>query len=121
MVYGADVVSIAATTAGVSGTITVPSGAHLRNMTFACNPTAAAAEVVTIIELTWANSPTPLRFTPNMIGVLAGTAVTSGSVALMSDENCAIPLDVVVSNATVVTIKVTSTANLTVKLGLEWD
>ena len=121
MVYGADVVSIAATTAGVTGTITVPSGAHLRNITFACNPSAAAAEVVTIIELTWANSPTPLRFTPNMIGTMAGTAVTSGTVSIISDENCMIPLDVVVSNATVVTIKVTSTANLTVKLGLEWD
>jgi hypothetical protein len=121
MVYGADVVSIAATTAGVTGTITVPSGAHLRNITFACAPTAAVAEVITIIELTWANSPTPLRFTPNMIGVMAGTAVTSGTVSLISDENCAIPLDVVVTNATVVTIKVTSAANLTVKLGLEWD
>jgi len=121
MVYGADVVSIAATTAGVSGTITVPSGAHLRNITLACSPSAAAAEVVTVIELTWANSPTPLRFTPNMIGVAAGTAVTSGSVSILSDENGMIPLDVVVSNATVVTIKVMSTANLTVKLGLEWD
>lgn len=121
MVYGADVVSIAATTAGVTGTITVPSGAHLRNLTMAVAEVAAAADVVTIIELTWAQSPTPLRFTPNHIGIVKGTAVTSGSSCVVSDSNDFIPLDVIVANATLVTVKLTSTGNITVKIGLEWD
>jgi len=120
MTYGADVVSIAATTSGVTGTITVPSGAHLRSLSLAYVEAANAGDVPTIIELTWAQAPTPLRFTPNGWGAVVGTAATTGDVHMIADQ-VTIPLDVVVGNATTVTIKVTSTGNLTVKIGLEWD
>jgi hypothetical protein len=120
MPYGADVVSIAATSSGVSGTITVPSGAHLRSLSLAYVESANAGDVPTIIELSWAQSPSPLRFVPNGWGAVVGTPVTTGDVHMIGDQ-MTIPLDVVVNNATTVTIKVTSTGNLTVKVGLEWD
>lgn len=119
--YGADVVAIAATSAGVTGTITVPSGAHLRNMTVGYVATVNVPDTPIIIELTWANAPTPLRFTPNAWGQLTGTSVTGGQTTMIADENMMIPLDVTVKNAVAVTVKVTSSGNLAVKIGLEWD
>lgn len=125
MVYGSDTVSIAATTAGVTGTITVPAGVKLKQLSFAYAATTNLPEVITIIELTWANAPTPLRFTPNIWGFKMGTPAGSASVSLISDEEtnnpCHIPLDVIVKGSTTVTVKVTSTGNLTVKVGLEWE
>jgi hypothetical protein len=119
--YGADVVAIAATTSGVTGTISVPAGAHLRTLSWAFVETANTADVITIIELTWANAPTPLRFTPNAWACNVGTTVTGGQITMVADENLAIPLDVIVANATVITVKVTTTGNLAVKIGVEWD
>lgn len=119
--YGADVIGISATTAGVTGTITVPSGAHLRNLAFAYVGTANTPDTPTIIELTWANSPTPLKFTPNVWGQVTGTSVTGGQTSMVADEKMHIPLDVVVRNATVVTVKVTSSGSLAIRVGLEWD
>jgi hypothetical protein len=121
MAYGADVVAIAATTAGVTGTITVPLGAHLRNMSIGFVESANGIDVISIIELTWASSPTPLRFTPNMFSMTNGTPATGGNIIVVPDNNMLIPLDVTVQKANTVTIKVTSTGNLAVKIGLEWD
>ena len=121
MVYGANTVAIAATTGGVTGTITVAVGAHLRSLSLGFVETANTADVVTIIELTWASAPTPMRFTPNLWGVNVGTAVTGGQVTLVADEGTLIPLDVIVEKDNTVTVKVTSTGNLAVKVGLEWD
>lgn len=120
MVYGADTVSIAATTAGVTGTITVPSGAHLRNMTLAMTQVNTGT-IISTVELSWAQCPTPLRFIFNMWSAIIGTSVTGGQINLLSDEKMQLPLDVIVANATLVTIKVTSTANQTVYIGLEWE
>jgi hypothetical protein len=54
-----------------------------------------------------------------------GTPAGSAAISLISDEDtnnpCHIPLEVIVQNATTVTIKVTSTGNLAVKIGLEWE
>jgi len=125
MVYGADTVAIAATSAGVTGTITVPAGVTLKQLTFAYAATTVLPEVINIIELTWANAPTPLRFTPNIWSFKMGTPAGSAAISLISDEEqgnpCHIPLDVVVKAATTVTVKVTSTGNLAVKVGLEWN
>jgi hypothetical protein len=121
MTYGADVVAIAATTSGVTGTIKVPQGAHLRNLSLGFTESANGADVVTIIELTWTGSPTPLRFTPNQWAQAIGTPAAGGQVTLVADENCMIPLDVRVEKDNLVTIKVTSTGNLATKIGLEWD
>jgi hypothetical protein len=108
-----DTVSIAATTTGVTGTITVPKDAHLIGIDLAF--TGAAGAIPTIIQLTWPNSPSQMSFVPNIGAVFA----TSGC-GLATMNAVAIPLDVVVTNATVVTVKVTSTANVTVRVGLRW-
>jgi hypothetical protein len=125
MVYGADTVAIAATSSGVTGTITVPAGVKLKQLTFAYAATTNLPEIITIIELTWANAPTPLRFTPNMWSFKMGTPAASAAISLISDEEannpCHIPLDVIVKGATTVTVKVTSSGNLAVKVGLEWE
>ena len=121
MAYGADVVAIAATSAGVTGTIKVPQGAHLISLSLGFTEGANGADVVTIIELTWTSAPTPLRFTPNEWAQAVGTPAAGGQVTLVADDNCLIPLDVRVEKDNLVTIKVTSTGNLATKVGLEWD
>jgi hypothetical protein len=115
-----DVVSIAATTSGVTGTITTQYGAHLRKINLAWTQ-AATGDLPQIIELTWTGSPTPLRFVPNAISMVAGTPV-GGNANLMGDsDGLEIPLDVTMEKADVLTIKVTSSGNLTVKISVEWD
>jgi hypothetical protein len=115
-----DIVSIAATTSGVTGTIATQYGAHLRKLNLAWTQ-AATAELPTVIELTWTGSPTPLRFVPNAISMVAGTPV-GGNANLMGDsDGMQIPLDVVMAKADLLTVKVTSTGNLTVKVSVEWD
>jgi hypothetical protein len=118
---GADVVAIAATTAGVTGTIKVPMGCTLKQLTLGFTETTNVADVVTIIELSWVSSPTPLRFTPNMMAQAIGTPVTGGCCIMIPDINTYIPLHVKVEKDNTVTIKVTSTGNLATKIGLEWD
>ena len=108
-----DTVSIAATSAGVSGNISVPQGARLVGIDIA--HTAATAAIITKIALSWPNSPQPLNFVPNTVALFA---TPGGAVTLSAAIN--LPLDVSVAKATTVTITVTSSANLTVKIGLRW-
>lgn len=115
-----DVVSIAATISGVTGTITAQIGAKLRCVKLAWTQTGTS-DIPTVIELTWAGCPTPLRFVPNVISIIAGTAV-GGDAQLMSDmDGCFILLDVTMEKADVLTVKATSTGNLTVKISVEWE
>lgn len=115
-----DVLSIAATTAGVTGTITTQIGARLKLINIAFTQTVTA-DIPTIIELTWAGCPTPLRFVPNMMSIIAGTAV-GGQAGLLSDsDGVQIMLDVTMEKADLLTVKVTSTGNLTVKISMEWE
>lgn len=109
--YG-DVVSIAATTAGVTGTIIVTEGAHLRELVF-CEVDDDG--VLVEAELSWTSSPSPLKFVPNRAKQL--TATNGAGLAFGGN----MPLDVIVKNATTVTIKLTSLANMTVLVGLRWD
>jgi hypothetical protein len=118
MTKGGDVTSIAATTAGVSGTITVPAGCRLTGLNLSWVLTNDD-EIPQIVELTWTGSPSPLRFVPNAFSILAGTPAAGGGV--FPNADIAIPLDVVVQGATVVTVKITSSGNVTVKVGLEWE
>jgi len=113
-----DVVSISATTAGVSGTVTVPNGARLKGLNISFTQ-AATAELPYLVELSWAGSSSQLKFVPPAISMVAGTPV--GGQAFMKGGKPWIPLDVIVQNATTVTIKITSTGNLTCKCSLEWD
>ena len=108
-----DQASIAATTSGVSGTIKVPLGAKLVGMDLAF--TGAAGAIPVKIELTWAGSPAPLKFTPNLASVFA---TPGGAISIMNA--IAIPLDVNVAKATEVTVTVTSTGNVTTIEGLRW-
>lgn len=107
-----DVVSIAATSAGGTGIITVPENATLKRLDFAeVDDDGTLIEV----ELTWTSSPSPLKFVPNRIKQLVAT--NGAGVSLGGS----IPLNVQVKNATTVTIKLTSLANMTVIAGLRWD
>jgi hypothetical protein len=56
-----------------------------------------------------------------VISIIAGTAV-GGDAQLMSDmDGCFILLDVMMEKADVLTVKATSTGNLTVKISVEWE
>jgi len=115
-----DVVSIAATTSGVTGTITTGIGARLKCVKLAWTQTVTS-DIPTIVEFTWAGCPSPLRFVPNVISIIAGTAV-GGNANLMSDmDGCIINLDVTMEKADILTVKITSTGNLTVKASVEWE
>lgn len=107
-----DSVSISATSSGVTGTIIVGKGAHLRKLS--CNYVDADGQPQ-IIELTWAGCPTPLRFVPNII---AYPVATSGAALAVVKP---MPMDVKVEKADTVTVKVTSNADVAVTVGLEWD
>lgn len=108
-----DQVSIAATTSGVSGTITVPLGARLVGLDLSF--TGAAGAIPVKITLSWPSSPQPLNFTPSIASVFA---TPGGAISLMNAIG--IPLDVSVGKATTVTVTVTSTGNVTTIVGLRW-
>mgnify|MGYP001602756596 CR=1 FL=1 len=108
----ADTVSIAATSAGVTGTIVVGKGARLKRLTCAYVDADGQPQ---IIELTWAGCPTPLRFVPP---IAAYPIATSGAAIAVA---ASIPLDVTVEKADTVTVKVTSNADVTTQVGLVWD
>lgn len=115
MTLYSDVVSIAATTAGVSGTITVPMGARLLGLNMAL--VAADPIVITSIEIKWAGLQTPIKYVPS----LTMNVGANGS----GNAICKSPLiDLrklpAVANANSVTITVISTANQTVEIGLMW-
>lgn len=110
---GSKIVSIAATASGASGTIEVPMGSRLIGLNLAWDDIDGQPQVV---ELTWAGSPTPLRFVPS---VGANPLATAGAAKQLL-QTPLIPLDVVVQNATTVTVKIISNANVTVVAGLMW-
>jgi hypothetical protein len=113
MLYS-DSVSIAATTAGVGGTITVPAGAKLIGMNLAYF--SATAVVPTKVSITWQGSPRNFDFVPNVMSMLG----TSGGAMCMG-ATPTIPLNVVVNSANTVTITITSSGNLTVQVSLMWE
>lgn len=115
-----DVVSIAATTSGVTGTIVTQIGAKLKSIHLAWTQTVTS-DIPTIIELTWAGCPSPLRFVPNVISIIAGTAVGGGAGLMGDSDGQQIALDVTMEKADLLTIKATSSGNLTVKISLEWE
>jgi hypothetical protein len=108
-----DQASIAATTSGVAGTINVPLGARLKGLDIAF--TGAAGAIPVLISLSWPGSPQPLNFTPSIASVFA---TPGAAIAIL--RAIAIPLDVTVDKATIVTVTVTSTGNVTTIVGLRW-
>lgn len=114
MTLYSDTVSIAATTAGVAGSINVPIGAKLIGMNLAYF--SATGALPTKVNITWPNAPQPFNFMQNAISNLG----TSGGANCIAPTP-SIPLGISVANANTVTITVTSTGNLTVQVSLMWE
>jgi hypothetical protein len=113
-----DIFAVTAATAGASTTVTVPANAHLTGINL-CYGETATGYVPAVIELTWTGSPQPLRFVPHAFGETIGTP-SGGSYTANSD--ICIPLDVVVKNATLVTVKATTLGgNVTLKGSIRWQ
>lgn len=115
MIYG-DVVSIAATTAGVAGTITVPMNAKLLGINVAATGTTASA-ILSKVELTWPGLQTPIKFTPSTLMVDSTNGPGFGACETPFIDLRKLPN---VKGTNTVTITLTSTANITVKVGLMW-
>ena len=113
MVLKSDTVSIAATSSGVTGTVTVPAGAKLYGINLNWNIINA---IVSIVELTWAGAPQPLKFTPTMGAQSTGV----GAITAIADTPLIDLRGIVVSGVNTVTIKLTSNVNVTVQVGLMW-
>lgn len=115
--YG-DVVAISATTAGVSGTITVPMGAKLLGLNIASNVAGGAAlGIVSYVEIKWTGLQTPIKYVPSMVqlGSTNGSSLSMCKTPFIDLR----PLPPVAQTNTV-TITVTTTANIAVEVGLMW-
>lgn len=113
MVLKGDYASIAGTTAGVSGTISVPSEARLFGINLNFNTIAGG---VRSVEVTWAGAPKPLKFVPQMGGISTG----AGAALAMCDTPMIDLRGLVIGKANTVTITLTTAVNLTVVVGLMW-
>ena len=113
MVLKSDYVSIAGTTTGVAGTISVPSGAKLFGINLNFNTIAGG---VRSVEITWAGAPKPLKFTPMMGASSTGV----GSAIAIADTPQIDLRGLVVGQANTVTITLTTAVNLTTIVGLMW-
>ena len=110
--YG-QTVSIAATTAGVAGTIVVPKGARLRGINLSY---LMVDDIVTKIAVTYPGAPTPLTF-----GVPTSAQTQTTQAAISTYPTPLIDLDLMIDAEKTITITVTSTGNITVRVGLMWD
>jgi hypothetical protein len=112
-----DYASIAGTTAGVTGTITTLGiGARIIGLNISMK--TADGGVISSIELTSVGWPTPIKIVPSM----AMNMVTTNCMAIAIAPTPMINLErfglTVKSNT--VAIKVTTTSNNTVAVGLMW-
>jgi len=114
MTLYSDVVSIAATTSGVSGTITVPMGAKLLGLNIASTGTTV---VISSIEIKWTGLQSPIKFVPNMVSCVGANGSGVGICKTPMIDLRKLPA---VSNTNTVTVTVTSIANCTVEVGLMW-
>lgn len=118
MTIYSDVVAISATSAGVSGSITVPMGAKLLGLNIASAVAGGAVSgVIAVVEIKWTGLQSPIKLVPSMIQLSS----TNGSSLTM----CKTPLIDLrklppVANTNTVTITVISTANIAVEVGLMW-
>ena len=112
MTLYSDVVSIAATTSGVSGTITVPMGARLLGLNI-----AGSIAIISSVEIKWTGLQSPIKFVPNIVFCLGANGSGVGTCKTPMIDLRKLP---VVSNTNTVTVTVTGTANITVEVGLMW-
>ena len=111
--YG-DQATISATTAGVTGTIKVPDGARLVGLNISMK--TADGGIISAIELIIPNLATPQRF--NFTHGFGSIATNMYGIAL--GDTPTIPLNIPIKGAQSVDVKVTTTANETVYVGLMW-
>jgi len=112
--YG-DVVSIAATSSGVSGTITVPMGARLVGLNLAGTTTTGI--VISSVEISWTGLQGPIKFVPQIVISPGTNGAAVGSCKTPLINLSRLPP---VQNTNTITIKITSTGNITVEVGLMW-
>jgi hypothetical protein len=115
MVLKSDYASIAATSSGVSGTVTTLGiGARIVGLNIAMK--TADGGIISSIELISTKWPAPIKLVPTM----AMNMVTTNCMALAFAPTPMISLERfgLVANSNTVTIKVTTTANETVVVGL---
>ena len=110
--YG-DVVSLVATSSGVSGSITVPMGARLLGLNIA----GAAFVAISSVEIKWTGLQSPIKYVPNIVYVLGANGSGVGICKSPMIDLRKLPA---VSNTNTVTITVTTTGNTTVEIGLMW-
>jgi len=117
MVLKSDYASIAGTTVGVTGTVTtIGIGARIVGLNIAMK--TADGGIISSIELISTKWPSPIKLVPTM----AMNMVTTNCMALAFAPTPMISLERfgLVANSNTVTIKVTTTANETVVVGLMW-
>jgi hypothetical protein len=113
--YG-DYVSIAGTTAGVTGTVSLPVGARILGLNLSMK--TADGGIVTCIELLGTGLPTPLKITPKMVFSTIGTNMYGMAIApspLIDLQKFGLSM-----KTGTLTIKVTTTATETVAIGVMW-
>ena len=114
MTLYSDVASIAATTAGVSGSITVPMGARLLGLNIA---SIIGGALISSVEIKWTGLQSPIRYVPNVVTCLGANG---SGVATCKSPMVDLRKLPAVSNTNTVTVTVTTTANTTVEVGLMW-
>lgn len=112
--YG-DTVSIAATSAGVAGNITVPMGAVLTGINLS-GTNAAAAVVLKRVALAIVGLPL-IAYVPSMLAIGSTNGV---AIAMCKTPMIRLPR-ISVGSAQTVAITLTSTANMTFQVGLMWE
>ena len=116
MTIYSDQVSINATTAGVSGTITVPMNAKLIGLNMAATGTTASA-ILGKVGITWPGLQTPMNFVPNLCVIDSTNGPGYGTCKSPLIDLRKLPA---VKGTNTITITLTSTANVTVSVGLMW-
>ena len=109
--YG-QTVSIAATTVGVAGTIVAPRGAVLKGLNLAF---AVVDDIPTKIEMKIPGQ----KVRTYAIPISAQTQTTQASTAIW--DTPLIDMNISMDAEKTITFTVTSTGNITVRLGLMWD
>jgi hypothetical protein len=114
MLYS-DVVAITSTTAGVSGTITVPTGAKLVCLNISGQ---LATFVISKVNISWQGLAQPMSFVPNMMALYGTNGAAIGMCNTPLIDLTKLPS---VGTQNTVTITITSTGTVTgLEVALMW-
>lgn len=110
-----ETISIAATSAGVAGNITVPTGAVLTGINLS-GTNAAAAVVLKKVSIAISGLPV-IAYVPSAIAIGSTNGV---AIAMCKTPMIRLPR-INVGSAQNVIVTLTSTANMTFQVGLMWE